>query len=95
MNYAIVEFDAPDAKDIVATYLTAIRSVPTLLAFDARRGEPVMSTRVADARSLGDRDFLETWIRNEAARHSGGGSGGGGSGPGSAGFGGLFGSWKK
>lgn len=76
------------------TYMTAIRSVPTLLAFDARRGEPIASTKVADARQLADRQFLVDWIRNEASRHGGGGGGGSGSGSQSTGFGGLFGSWK-
>jgi hypothetical protein len=92
----VVEFDAPDTKDLVMTYMTAIRSVPTLLAFDARRGEPIASTKVSDARQLADRQFLVDWVRKEASRHGGGGGGGGGSGSGSqsTGFGGLFGSWK-
>lgn len=90
VNYAVVVFDAPDQAELVQRYLTHIRSVPTLLAFDARRGEPVAKTRVADARKLSDRAFLEAWIRSEAARSGGGGGGGGGS----TGFGGLFGKLK-
>lgn len=82
VNYVPVEFDAPDAASLASEYM--ITSIPTLLAFDARRGEP--SARIADARKMADRRFLVDWINEQAS----GGKGGGG---GSA-FGGLFGSWK-
>ena len=83
MNYVPVEFDAPDAQPLATTYM--ITAIPTLLAFDPRRGEP--AARIADARKLADRNFLVDWIREQAKRDGGGGGGAGG---GSA-FGGLFG----
>ncbi|CAG9995852.1 unnamed protein product [Clonostachys byssicola] len=88
VNLVPVEFDAPDAQSLAMTYM--ITSIPTLLAFDARRGEPIRATRVTDGRSLADRQFLTDWIIREAARHSSGGGAGGVGGSGSS-FGGLFG----
>ncbi|KAL7621252.1 hypothetical protein AAE478_008569 [Parahypoxylon ruwenzoriense] len=88
--YCTVEFDAPDvmAHGLGLTYM--ITSVPTLLSFDA--GEAQTQTKVADARRLADRAFLEEWIRSEARIYIGRRGGEGGSGP--TMFGGLFGSWK-
>ncbi|KAI0476070.1 hypothetical protein GGR56DRAFT_674573 [Xylariaceae sp. FL0804] len=89
--YCAVEYDAPDVMSAAAggglglTFM--ITSIPTLLSFDA--GEAQAETRVADARRLADRAFLEDWVRAEARRH--GGRGGGGPGI----LGGLFGSLKK
>ncbi|KAI8953428.1 hypothetical protein F4801DRAFT_132591 [Xylaria longipes] len=86
--FCTVEYDAPDIMSgasgggLGMTYM--ITSIPTLLSFDA--GEAMTDTKVADARKLADRAFLEEWIRNEARRHGGRG-GGGGTGV----FGGLFG----
>ncbi|CAI6094044.1 hypothetical protein V2G26_016819 [Clonostachys chloroleuca] len=86
VNLVPVEFDAPDAQSLAMTYM--ITSIPTLLAFDARRGEPIRATRVTDGRSLADRQFLTDWIIREAARRHSSGGGAGGSG---SSFGGLFG----
>lgn len=83
VNYVPVEFDAPDAMELGTTYM--ISSIPTLLAFDARRGEPV--ARLMDAKKMADRQFVQDWIRNEASRYGGGGGGG-------SVFNGLFGNWK-
>ncbi|KAI8632665.1 hypothetical protein F5Y19DRAFT_326463 [Xylariaceae sp. FL1651] len=96
--FCTVEYDAPDIMSasmdgasggggLGMTYM--ITSIPTLLSFDA--GEPQTQTKVADARRLADRAFLEEWIRNEARRHGGRGGGGGG---GDGVLGGLFGSWR-
>ncbi|KAI1343306.1 hypothetical protein F5Y15DRAFT_230473 [Xylariaceae sp. FL0016] len=76
VGYCTVEFDAPDVMsgDLGLTYM--IRSIPTLLSFDA--GEAQVETKVVDARKLGDRAFLEEWVRNEARRHGGRGGGGAG-----------------
>lgn len=70
------------------TYM--IRSVPTLLSFDAQEAQT--QTKVSDARQLSDKKFLEEWIRTEARRHGnrGGGGGGGITGAVSSIFGGLF-----
>lgn len=89
VNYVPVEFDAPDAAGLASDYM--ITAIPTLLAFDARRGEP--AARVVDARKLADRQFLVDWIREQAAA-GGSGKGGGGDGGGGSAFGGLFGTWK-
>ncbi|KFH43564.1 Thioredoxin-like protein [Hapsidospora chrysogenum ATCC 11550] len=89
LNYAPVEFDAPDNAALASEYI--ITSIPTLLAFDPRRGEP--ASRLVDARSMADRRFLEDWIRAQASGGGGGGGGAGGGGGGSV-FGGLFGGWK-
>jgi thiol-disulfide isomerase/thioredoxin len=90
VGLAFVEFDSPDiasgSPNLPLTYM--INSIPTLLSFDA--GEAQTATKVADARKLADRKFLEEWIRTEASRH--GGRGGGSSGL--PGFGGLFGGWR-
>lgn len=66
VGYCTVEFDAPDvmASDLGLTYM--IRSLPTLLSFDAQEAQ--VSTKVTDGRRLADRSFLEEWIRNEARR---------------------------
>ncbi|KAI0399252.1 hypothetical protein F4802DRAFT_611019 [Xylaria palmicola] len=87
-----VELDAPDvaAAGLGTTYM--ITSIPTLLSFDA--GEAMTATKVVDPRRLGDRAFLEEWIRNEARRHGGRGGGGGGGGGGTGVLGGLFGGWR-
>jgi thiol-disulfide isomerase/thioredoxin len=73
--YAEVEFDAPDvaAANLGLTYM--IRSIPTLLSFDAQEAQA--DTRVMDGRQLADRRFLEEWIRTEARRHGDRGGGGG------------------
>jgi hypothetical protein len=76
-----VELDAPD----VATSLGVeygIRGVPTLLAFGARRGEPRFKSRVegADVKRLGDKRWVEQWIRarvEEESQNGGGGTTGG------------------
>jgi hypothetical protein len=68
------------------TYM--ITSVPTLLSFDAQ--EPQTRTKVADAKKLTDREFVEDWIRREAGRHGGRGGGMGSHSP----LDGLFGRWK-
>ncbi|KAL2263825.1 hypothetical protein VTK26DRAFT_4873 [Humicola hyalothermophila] len=87
VGYCAVEFDAPDvmSSGLGATYM--INSIPTLLSFDA--GEAQIQTKVTDGRQLGDRNFLEEWIRNEARRH--GNRGAGGPGAGANLLGGLFG----
>ncbi|KEY68659.1 hypothetical protein S7711_00537 [Stachybotrys chartarum IBT 7711] len=90
VSLALVEFDSPDIQsatpNLALTYM--INSIPTLLSFDA--GEAQTATKIADARKLADRKFLEEWIRAEASRH--GGRGGGTSGL--PGFGGLFSNWR-
>ncbi|KAL1865597.1 hypothetical protein VTK73DRAFT_5136 [Phialemonium thermophilum] len=72
--FCTVEYDAPDvmAAGLGGQYM--ITSIPTLLSFDAQEAQ--MRTRVSDARKLGDRAFVEEWIRAEARRHGnrGGGS---------------------
>ncbi|KAK5998768.1 hypothetical protein PT974_01150 [Cladobotryum mycophilum] len=70
--FAPIEFDAPEMTSsseppLAMTFM--ITSIPTLLSFDA--GEPQTSTKVTDARSLADRQFLVEWICNEAQRHGG------------------------
>lgn len=87
--FCAVEYDSPDimADGTAQTYM--ITSIPTLLSFDA--GEAQVQTKLADARKMSDRAFLEEWIRTEARRH--GDRGGGGGGLGTL-FGGLFGSWR-
>lgn len=87
--FCVVEYDSPDimADGTAQTYM--ITSIPTLLSFDA--GEAQVQTKLADARRMSDRAFLEEWIRAEARRHGDRGGGGGGIG---ALFGGLFGSWR-
>ncbi|KAK3904993.1 hypothetical protein C8A05DRAFT_31202 [Staphylotrichum tortipilum] len=77
--YCTVEFDSPDvmAAGLGLTYM--IRSVPTLLSFDA--GEAQTETQVRDAALLADRRFLEEWIKNEARRRGNRGGGGPPGGP--------------
>lgn len=89
MSYCTVEYDAPDVMSAGLGLTYTIKSVPTLLSFDA--GESQTMTRQTDGNKLKDRQFLEAWIRNEARRHGNRGGGGGG---GSI-FSGLFGSLKK
>lgn len=94
VNYAPVEFDAPDAQGLSSDYI--ITAIPTLLAFDPRRGEP--AARLTDARSMADRHFLEAWIREQAERGGGGSAGGGEGGSDGGGgsiFGGLFRGWSR
>ncbi|KAK7742204.1 hypothetical protein SLS62_010793 [Diatrype stigma] len=87
--YCEVEYDAPDIMSggLGGTYM--ITSMPTLLSFDA--GEAQVATKVAAARKLTDRAFLEEWVREEARRQ--GGRGGGGGGGGGAGLAGFFKGW--
>ncbi|KAF4124604.1 Thioredoxin [Geosmithia morbida] len=82
VNLVRVDFDAPDTQELASRYM--ITALPTLLAFDARRGEP--AARLSDPRKMAERGFLQEWIREQAA---GGGNAGGGGGASS--FGGLFG----
>ncbi|KAG9258694.1 uncharacterized protein F5Z01DRAFT_670401 [Emericellopsis atlantica] len=89
VNFAEVEFDAPDNMELGQRYM--ITSLPTLLGFDGRREEVV--ARLVDGRKLADKQFLEEWIW-ELAKRGGGGGGGGSSGEKGL-FGGLFGSWKS
>lgn len=91
VGYCAVEFDSPDltSADLGTTYM--IRSVPTLLSFDA--GEAQAETQVRDAKLLADRRFLEEWIKNEARRR--GNRGGGGPPGGPSLLGGLFGNWGR
>ncbi|ORY67723.1 uncharacterized protein BCR38DRAFT_456398 [Pseudomassariella vexata] len=94
VNYCIVEYDSPDimADGMGMTYM--ISSMPTLLSFDAQEAQT--ATKITDARKLGDREFLQEWIRTEARRGGNRGGGGGGGGVGGMGLlGGLFGSWRK
>lgn len=90
VHLCAVEYDCPDIMSggLGVTYM--INGIPTLLSIDA--GEPQTETKTADARKLGDRAWLEEWIRNEARRH--GGRGGGGGAPGGSIFSGLFKSFK-
>ncbi|GAW26973.1 putative thioredoxin-like protein [Rosellinia necatrix] len=95
--FCSVQLDAPDIMsggggDSAAAagglgMMYMVTSVPTLLSFDA--AGPVAASKVVDARRLGDRAFLEEWIRSEARRSSGGGGGGGG-----GVLGGLFAGWR-
>lgn len=88
--YCEVEYDAPDIMNggLGMTYM--ITSIPTLLSFDA--GEAQTTTKIADARKLADRAFLEDWVRTEARRQ--GGRGGGGGGGGGSGLSGFFKGWN-
>ena len=74
VGYCTVEYDAPDvvAAGLGLTYM--IRSVPTLLSFDAQEAQ--IDTKVTDGKQLTDRKFLEDWIRTEARRHGSRGGGG-------------------
>lgn len=72
VNYAEIEMDSPDMVEVNPRYM--IRSVPMLLAFS--RGEPQMETVVTDAKKIGNRQFLEEWVKNEAFRGGQGGAGG-------------------
>lgn len=51
-------------SDLGGTYM--ISSMPTLLSFD--RGEAQTATKVVDVKQMGSKEFLEGWIRKEAAR---------------------------
>lgn len=53
-----------------------ITSIPTLLAF--KKGQAQLKNKVVENTELGNRAFLEGWVREEAGRARGG-SGGGGS----------------
>jgi len=48
--------------------------MPTLLAFD--RQEAQIETRVIDVERLKSKEFLISWLQQEAARHGDGGAGG-------------------
>ncbi|KAF2103524.1 hypothetical protein NA57DRAFT_26114, partial [Rhizodiscina lignyota] len=64
LGFAEIELAASTIGDLGVTY--AITSIPTLLAFS--RGEPQTETRVNRLEDLKSRDFLERWLRVEAAR---------------------------
>jgi thiol-disulfide isomerase/thioredoxin len=81
VGFVEVELDAPD----VATTLGVeygIKGVPTLMAFGARKGEPRFSSRAdgADTKKLGDKTWVEGWIRERVEEEARSGGGGGGQG---------------
>ncbi|KAI1245696.1 hypothetical protein MGN70_012588 [Eutypa lata] len=88
--YCEVEYDAPDIMNGGSGMTYMITSIPTLLSFDA--GEAQTTTKIADARKLADRAFLEDWVRTEARRQ--GGRGGGDGGGGGSGLSGFFKGWN-
>ncbi|KAI1813431.1 hypothetical protein GGS20DRAFT_577616 [Poronia punctata] len=99
--FVTVEFDAPDIMNnsdeiggLGARFM--ITSIPTLLSFNDA-GDPVVGTKVADARFLKDGTWLTEWIKREARESGGAGGGGGGlgGGKGKGILGGLFGGWRS
>lgn len=55
-----------------------ITNLPTLLAFGPRRQEPRFSSRITDIKRMMDRDWLQQWVNEEAAKGEGGEGGAGG-----------------
>jgi hypothetical protein len=84
MAFCEVDLDAPDVMDSGVGMCYMITSLPTLLSFD--RGEVMEESRVADVRSLRNKEKMREWIEREARRGSRITGGGGG-----RLFGGLFG----
>ena len=90
VNFAEVEYDAPDVQDSGIGMDYMITSMPTLLSFD--RGEAMTGTKVTDPKLMTDREYMKEWIRTEAKRK---GDGGAGANAGGGLFGGLFGMFRK
>lgn len=66
--------DAPEVMSSVLAGEYFITSIPTLLAFE--KGQAQLENKVVENRELGNRAFLESWVRKEAGRErerSGGG----------------------
>jgi len=72
IGYVEIEMDAPTIDALDVEY--GINSIPTILAFS--RGEPQFKTRITKVADIQNKEFLRTWIQNEAGRGGQGGAGG-------------------
>lgn len=75
VGFACVEMDAPEVMSSGLAGEYFITSIPTLLAF--KKGQAHLENKVVEKTDLGNRAFLEGWVRKEASRggkRSGGGA---------------------